>query len=511
VPPGEQVTIIELGGTDRSMAYVFWEGEQGDGVYGWVERARLTGQPNGDVEYTVRAVPAEQLPGATFQPDPDARLRQGTVAGKDLLMIPEVLGMFTPDDHTLILETWGPVPHMIDLSANRALRPTPREVVSRWPKRWTEPDKIVTSGPFHLTGWYERDRMEFEKSDTYWKKDEVKLERFTSYNMNDQAASANYYMTGGCDAIASNNVPSSYLPVLNGDKRGGRSYKDYHSAPYMGIYMYLINTKKYPNVHFRRALNLAIDRRPIPDIIHGGQLPTAQFMPGLPVDLLSPEERALCGVHEGDEGVALIVQKNKYCYRPPAGPDFDLEAAKKELAIARKEMGAKFPDRFTVKFNTGIEGHKLIAEYLQYEWKEKLGLDVQLESQEWKTFLKDTINGQYDVARMGWIGEYPDPEEFLKIFKCESPNNRTQFCNDEFENLFKQIESESDRTRRLQLVYQAEKVMIDHAPVIPLYVYTQQHLRKPYVRDLAINFPDDLPIYRAWIDPDWKSSQQEAH
>ncbi|HET6612856.1 MAG TPA: peptide ABC transporter substrate-binding protein, partial [Kofleriaceae bacterium] len=502
VPAGEQVTIIEFS-PDRTSAYVLYS--VGDGVYGWVPTSELTGQPNGDVKFTVRAVPPEHLPGVDLPPAPDDAPRpQATVAGRDLLMLPEVLGISAPDDYTLIVESWSPVHIIMDLAADPVFRPSPRKVVSRWPKQWSQPEHIVTSGPLHMVEWDVRDKIVLVKSKTFWDQSVVKTPKFTVYSIDDQAASANLYMTGYCDAVAGNNVPASYLPVLSGEKRGGHAYADYTNAPFLGVYMYLVNVDRFPNVHYRRALSLAVDRKPMPLILHGGQIPSAQYVPGTPISRLTPEERALCGVTADQAGAALIVEQDKLCYVPAKGLRFDPEAAKKELALARQEMGDKFRESFTVRFNSGSEGHKLVAEYLQLQWKKVLGLDVALESQEWKTFLKSTASGNYDVARMGWIGSYPSAEDFVKLGKCGSPNNRTNFCDPEFERLYDLAQRESDRKQRLAYLQQAEAIFVQKAALIPLYIYTQQHLRKPYVRDLAINLFSRPGLFRAWIDPDWE-------
>lgn len=518
VPPGQEVTIVELGrapGRPRDegqsgdqWAYVHWA--EGDGVYGWVPAALLTGQPSGEVVYWVKQVPEPHRVGVDMALDDisralDAEQRTGRVRGADLLMLPEVLGIRTPDDHTLVIETWGPVPYLIDLMPQRAFRATPREAVSRWPLRWTQPDKMITSGPFHLVEWHERDYIELHRSETYWRKEQVALERFTAYSITDQAASANYYMQGSCDATTANHIPSSYLPALTGEKRG-RPYKDFTSAPYLGAYFYLLNTEKLTNVHLRRALGLAIDRSAFPKILHGGQIPSAQYTPGTPISQLDAEDLALCGVTRDTPGVAMIVISGELCYVPPPGLDFDLEKARAELALARQELGDDFPEVLSLKFNTGSEGHKLVAEYMQREWQEKLGLKVEMISQEWKTYLKATTAGEYEIARMGWIGSFPDPEsEFVSLFQCDSPYNRARWCNQEFERTFREAQSVSDRKQRLALVREAERIMIEEAPIIPLYVYMQQHLQKPYVRDLAINLPAQPPLFRAWIDPDWRA------
>jgi oligopeptide transport system substrate-binding protein len=516
VPPGTQVTLIELSGRPATLpspdgtswAYVHWN--RGDGVFGWVPAAELDGQPNGDVLYRVRTVPMKQVPGLDrpldeLQADAKRTRPEIDVRGRDLLALPEVLGVRAPDEHTFVIEAADPTPYIIESSPSRALRPTPREAVSRSPRRWAEPGTIVTSGPMHLVDMRERDYIEMVRSPTYWDQADVKLDRLTIYSIDDQAASANLYYTGGCDAVRGSNIPTSYLPVLSGDKRGGKPYADFTVAPYLGSYFIVINTKQYDNVHLRRALAFSLDRQLVPKILHGHEIGVASYTPGTPIAELSDEDLAACGVRRDTPGVAMIIEHGNLCYVPPPGLEFDPARAKQELAIARREMGARFPKTVVYKFNTGVEGHKLVAEYVQAQWKNVLGIDVSLESQEWKVFLADTRKLQYQTARMGWIGSAADPEsEFLRIWRCSSPNNRPKWCNPQFEALMDRAATMTDRKARLATLREAEAVFIEEAPVIPLYVYTQKHLQKPYVRDLHINFIDQPPLWRAWLDTDWK-------
>ena len=508
VPAGEEVDLIELGGPNRDWAYVFWLGV--DWYYGWVPLAELDHQPSSEVKYTVREIPPESRPGVNLARDPSFRPRQGVVAGKHLLTLPEVLGVRTPDERTLVVETTDPAPYLIDEVQGRVFRPSPRESVSRSPQGWTRPKNglLVTSGAFTMTEWRVRDRIEFVKSPTYWDAGNIKLERFTSYQINDQAAAANYYAQGGCDAINANNIPYSYLPVLTG-KRTGKPYKDFLLAPYSGIYYFVVNAEKLDNVHLRRALNFAIDRRPIPGFMHGNEHPTASFTPGQPISSLTGEELALCGVTRDTPGTAAILN-GEYCYLPPPGLDFDPERAKEELAIARKEMGDDFPDEISIKFNSGVEGHKVIAEYVHSQLTTNLDLNIRLSSMEWKTYLKETTSGNFEIARLGWIGSTPDPEaQFLVVFKCGSTFNRSRWCNREFMDLFARAEATPDRQARFDILRQAEKVMLEEAPVIPLYVYTQKHLVRPYVRNYHTNIGANVQRTRIWLDPDWRKHPPE--
>jgi oligopeptide transport system substrate-binding protein len=521
VPPQTTVTVIEISGRPASMpspssdgtpwAYVFWP--RGDGVYGWIPFAELDVEPNAATIYQVKPVSRSRIPGHDAPIDElieDAKIERSAVdvAGRDMLMLPEVLGFRAPDALTFVAENEFPTPFFLNLSNNRVLRATPREAVSRNPKRWAEPGTIITSGPMHMTAWKERDYIELVRSPTYWNPAEVKTDKITAYAFDNQSTAANYYYTGGCDSVTANNIPSTYLPVMTGEKRNAPPFKDYIAEPYLGIYFAYVNTKKV-NRHLRRALSYAIDRRPIPSLIKGGEQPSAQYSPGKAITKLTDEELALCGVTRDHPGVAQIVVAGELCYIPPPGLDFDPAKAKAELALARGENGV--PSTITYRFNTGVESHKLIAEYMQQQWKTVLGLDVTLENQEWKVFVADTRQGNYELARFGLIGNFPDSEaEFLAVMTCESPDNRAQWCNQDFEAAMNAAKPIGDRKKRLEKIYEAERIMVEDAPVIPLYVYTQKLLARPYVKGLDVNFVDQPSIFKVWLDPDWRKHPVEA-
>jgi oligopeptide transport system substrate-binding protein len=167
-------------------------------------------------------------------------------------------------------------------------------------------------------------------------------------------------------------------------------------------------------------------------------------------------------------------------------------------------MGPAFPAKLQYRYNAGSEVHKQIAEYFQQSWQ-AVGLTVELSSQEWKTFVADTRAGKYEIARFGNIGNSADTEtEFLPLFLCDSPDNRGKYCNPEFDQLMKAARPLRDLRARNAKLAQAERLMLEDAPVIPVYTYTQKQLQKPYVRNLAINAPDQTPLGRVWIDVNWR-------
>lgn len=526
VPAGTAVTLMMTTGGRATLpspdgapwAYVFWARDL-EGAGGWVPAAELDGEPNGDAALEVRGAPEDRATGAghgereladrgsaphATEPEGTAAILQPVirVSGRDVVHSTDAIGIAVPDPYTIVFETRDPTPYFVALTAGPGLRATPIEAWSRWPRHWDRPDRIATSGPFHLAAWRERDRVELVRSPTYWNRGAVKLARFTSLSLDDQAAATHLYFTGACDATAANTIPSSYLPAIDGEQRGGRAYKDYDVSPFLGVYFLWIQTEKLANRHLRRALSLAIDRTAIPGFTHGGEIPTAQLTPGAPIARLSDADLAACGVRRDAPGVALVMAPGELCYVPPPGLGHDLAAARREIALARAEGGV--PDHpIEYRYNAGSEVHKQIAEYLQAAWAQ-IGVPVVLIAQEWNSLLDATARGEFEIARFGNVGTVIDTEsEFLALLRCGSPFNRGRYCSPDFERLMSEAHGMVDRRARNARLREAEAVMLADAPLVPLYVLTQKHLIKPYVRDYAINLLDLPPLWRIRIDPGW--------
>jgi ABC-type oligopeptide transport system substrate-binding subunit len=554
VPPGAPVTLMMTTGGRATLpspggaawAYVFWPRDL-EGVGGWVPAPELDGEPEADRVLHVRRAATNDTPrprsevtvvGEVAVAGQVATSREAAVAGQiavvgevalagevatsgaaaatgeagrpvvtvrgsDVVISTDAIGIAVPDPYTIVFETADPTPYFVEITDSRGLRATPIEAWSRWPRHWDRPEHIVTSGPFHLVDWQERDRVELVRSPTYRDRAAVGVERFTAFSMDDQAASTNAYFTGACDAMAANTIPSSYLPAINGELRGGRAYKDYSASPMLGVYFLWLQTEKLPDRHLRRALSLAIDRTAVPRFTHGGELATAQLTPGTPIARLSRAELAACGVTRDTPGAALVMAGGQ-CYVPPPGLDHDPEAARRELALARAEGGV--PDHpIEYRFNAGSEGHKQIAEYLQAAWA-RIGIAVRITAQEWNSLLDDTARGDFEIARFGSVGTVIDAEsEFLALFRCGAPGNRGRYCSPAFERLMDRARGLADQRARNAALREAEAVMIEDAPILPIYVLTQKHLIKPYVRDYALNLLDQPPLSRIWIDPAWRS------
>ncbi len=383
-------------------------------------------------------------------------------------------GVRALDDHTLEVNLEKPVPFFLDLLSLQTFMPIPRHLLERLKKHgiseelWTRPEHIVSNGAFVLKEWKFRRHLWFEKNPRYWDAKTVRLNRVKVLEVEHPNTSLNLYATGEMDWTGRNgSLPLEVIGQLH-------KYEDFFRYPFLAVYFYWINVKQKPldNKWVRQALNLAIDREKIVRFVtRSNQIPTADFVP---------------------DGLVS--------YRGPNSPIFDVEKAQRLLKKAGYPKGEGFPE-ITLTYNTN-EGNKTLAQALVQMWKQNLGVTVNLENQEWKVFLKNMRQKDFEIGRMGWFGDYPDPYTFLEIFLSNSPNNRSGWKNAEYDSLLKQANGILQREKRLQILRKAESILSQELPAISLYVYSRNFLKKPYVKGFWPNHLDRHPWKYIYIEPD---------
>jgi len=222
----------------------------------------------------------------------------------------------------------------------------------------------------------------------------------------------------------------------------------------------------FDNPAVRRAFALAIDRKTIVEkITLAGEEPAMAIVPPA---ILEP--------HSGQP------------FRARAQAFFadnDIAAAQAALAEAGYPGGRGFP-RTRYMYNTS-EQHKIIAEALQQMWARGLGVEVELENQEWKTYLDNRNQGNFDMTRAAWIGDIPDPINFLDLFITGGGNNNQNYSNPQFDALIRQSKQEPDSARRFDLLGEAEALAMSEFPIAPIYYYAMPYLENPRVKGIVRN------------------------
>lgn len=384
------------------------------------------------------------------------------------------VGVRALDSRTLEIRLTEPTPFFLRLLAFYPLSPVnPRCVEQHGFPGWTKPENIVSNGPYRLLFRRIRDRLRLVRNPHFWNADKVGLDSIDILAVNSSPTMLNLYLTGQVDWIPT--VPNTVLDAL-------RERKDLVLRPYLGTYFYLINTTRdvLKDRRVRQALNQATDKNEIcTRVVKAGQIPARSLVP------------------PGLEG-----------YTSPQCGEYDVEAARRLLALAGYPGGEGFPT-IEILYNTD-EGHRLIAEVIQSQWKRNLGIDVRLANMEWGIFLTEQRKLNFWTSRMGWIGDYADPNTFLDMFITNSPNNRTGWSNAEFDRLLVEASRQPDPVKRLEILRQAEAILLDDVPIIPIYYYVSTQLVRPYVKGWYPNVLDQHPLDAVTIDRAQKESVLRA-
>ncbi len=372
----------------------------------------------------------------------------------------EDLGINVIDEKTIEVTLEAPTPYFLELTAFKTMYPIHQATQESNPTWYTEAETIVSNGPFTLTEWVHSGNMVLTKSDTYWDADTVKIDTVNIAMVESETTQMTSFDAGEVDYLGTTLgvVPLDAIERL-------KSEDILNVADYSGIYWYKLNTTDpvIQNINIRKALALAIDRKAlIENITKGEQTPALSIVP------------------PGVEGFG-----DNYF------EDADFEKAKEYLAAGLKELGLSDPSELTisVSYNTS-EAHSAIAQFIQQGWASNLGINVKLDNSEWQVYLDKLSNLDYQVGRMGWIADYNDAYSFLEMFNsAENGNNDTGWENAEYAALLKQSVTETDADKRTEVLKEAEAIMVEEMPVIPIYFYTNLYVQKDYVSGME---PDAL-------------------
>ena len=368
---------------------------------------------------------------------------------------PTKLKVEAPDEKTLIVHMAKPTPYFDKLAAFVSLSPVKKDVVEANPDGWSiDPKTYISTGPFKLTGWEPGSYLMFEKNENYWDADSIKLDGIKCLLMQDQNATFSAYESG--DALMIKDVPTQEITTL-------KERTDFHIDPILGTYYLDLNTTldEFKDPKVREALSLALDRKYISETITSGTYtPASGFVSEGVTDW------------NGTAWQDNITDKSAYInidYH--AG---NLAKAKELLKEAGYENGVGLPEM--VYSTNDASYHKKIAEYLQQAWGE-LGLKVQVNIVEWKSFTPQRRSGNYQIARDGWVMDYNDPSNILELALTGNGNNNAKYSNPEFDALMSKAATEKNPQTRFGYLHQAEDFIMKDTAMVPLLYYNDFYLQ----------------------------------
>ena len=368
------------------------------------------------------------------------------------------LGFKAIDGQNLEVVLQNATPYFLSLLAHPALFPVHKWSIEKFGSKWSRPENIVTNGPFVLGKWQTNQVIELKKNIKHWDLKNIKPDVVNVRFVSKSDTEEKMFRAGELDVTAQ--VPIEKIPVWEKDPN-----HSLQKHPYLGVYYYWLNVTKPPldNPLVRKALNLAIDRTAI--------------------------------THK----VTLVKQIEAQFFTPPGTGGFhpkpilpkdgsQISQAQKLLAQAGFSGGKGFP-KVELLYNTD-EGHKKIAEAIQQMWKQNLGIEVGLVNQEWKVLLDNQNLRNFTVLRGGWISDYNDPNSFLEMFTTGHTNNYVNWSNANYDKRISQSAVEINPVKRSALFQEAENILLDELPVIPVYIYTRVYLKKPNVEGWYPNIED---------------------
>ena len=382
---------------------------------------------------------------------PYAETVLGMVKGYDEAVAGDItkLDVQAPDEKTVVVNLAHPCSYFGELAAFATLNPVQKATVEANGDAWaTSADTYISNGPFMMTEWVPGSHITFSKNPNYWNAEAIKLDKLEFELIEDSNAAYSAYTSGEVDMIK--DVPTEEIPSLQGNK-------EFHVDPIIGTYYVSLNLQKeyFQDARVRKALSLAIDRNYVANTLMQGTYSPASAIVGpgwLDTDGSSFAENA--------NGGTPYIDNDNF--------DANLEEAKKLLEEAGYPNGEGFPQ---IEYTTNDAGyHKVVAEYLQQAWA-AIGIDLKVNIVEWASFTPMRRNGEFDIARNGWVGDYTDPSNILELFCTTNGNNDGKYTNADFDAAIEDSRVTTDATTRSADLHKAEDLLMEDAGCIPIAYY----------------------------------------
>lgn len=374
-----------------------------------------------------------------------------------------MLGATAISDNILKIELEEPVPYFLSMLYHGIYFPLPQKTLEKFGAAenrdalWTRPQNMVSNGPFVLAKWNINDKVSIRKNPLYRDAESIQINGVDFFPISNINTEDRAFRAGQLHITES--VAPTRMDAIRRDMPQNLRRDDW-----LGVYYYLINTRRPPldDARVRKALALAIDRKAIIDtFLKAGQNPATSFVP------------------QNCDGYVLDDESK---IRE------DIAKAKKLLAEAGYPDGKGFPN-IRLTYNTS-ELHKPIAEAIQQMWKRNLGVTVEMYNLSWPAYLAARREGDFDIARASWVGDFAAPESFLQVFESDSGLNHSGFASKKYDELIKEAADSKSRAGRLEKLAAAERELMDAMPVMPIYFYAKVYLISPDVKGWNANLLD---------------------
>lgn len=373
------------------------------------------------------------------------------------------LGVKALDDYTLEVKLENPTAYFLEfISSTGVYMPVREDIINKYADNWTKnPESYVVNGPYVMTERKADESIVFEINTNYYAKDEQVAKKITFVLLDDPNTALAGVKTGTLHFSAVP-PPSGEIETL---MKEGYVVPNYA----LGTYYIEINITNdvLKNKDIRKALSLAIDRNYIvSNVAKGGQIPAGAFVP--------PSVSGLKGSFREEGGNYIDIENYAS----------NIEKAKELMAKAGYPNGEGFP---VVELKVSPGFYTLIGEAMQQMWKDNLNVNVSLVQEEFAITLQSLIEKDYQMARMGWTGDYNDPMTILDIMLSYGGVNHTGFNNKEYDRLIQFAKSSKDNAARMDAMHKAEAILFEEMPIIPLFYRTDSIMKNPKLKGVVLD------------------------
>lgn len=428
----------------------------------------------------------------------DPKLAEAVTGAEMVPVKAEDIGVEAIDDRTLRITLRQSAPFFLGLFAHQFFRLVPKHVVEKHGKNWTRPENIVTNGPFKLKAYRPYDALIVEKDPNYWDAANVGLDGIEFFPVEELSTIMNLYKAGSIDAMQNHAIPTSWLDEI-------KQYKDeYLNFPEMATAYYTFNMKKPPfdDIRVRKAFRAGLDR----EALSSFRKVTQPLYDMSPPGIFPEYDKARQKISE-----AKRVEKNISPAEWSKYAKFDLELAHKLMneagyPVTKKGDGYECPsfptEKVSILFNTGAN-NRAIAEFVQSQWKQNLGITVPLKTMEFRTFISQFKSLDYDgMAQLLWSGDFMDPYSFLSLEYGKANEGGSGFYDPKFDQLMDEANLELDPQKRYETLALAEFYLMEQVPVVPLTVNATSWIKKPYIKGMYPNPGTLIPWKFVYVERD---------
>jgi len=379
---------------------------------------------------------------------------------------PSTLGVSAPDDSTFVVTINNECPYFEEICAFPATYPVRKDIIESAGDQWTfDVSTYIGNGPYKMSEWVHNSYIKGVKNENYYDVANLGPDSLTFQLMDDANAIYSAFKSGTLQFIEE--VPTDEVSTL-------LASGELNIADYLGTYYACFNVEKAPfdDARVREAFSLVIDRNYIVEnVTQTGEVPATGYVPS--------------GINdaEGPSGDDFRTVGGEYYSVKAEDYEANCEKARQLLADAGYPNGEGFP-AVEYLYNTN-DRHKAIAEALQQMWQTELGVTVSLNNQDWAVFLQSRKDGNYQIARNGWIADYNDACTFLDMWYTDGGNNDAQYSNPDYDAAIDAAKATTDPAERMKAFHTAEDLLIGQDKVLaPIYFYTQMYMLDTTVKGM---------------------------